>query len=277
MKVSDVFGFLLVLLAIYLAVNATARGDISDGLFDGGRARIDDVEVDPNGGKLSADRDRRPAGNEGVVTRSDFCRNVSGQSQFNDLGDEHDEAIRCMAAADVVTGVSRDTYAPRDALTRAQAASFIAAMIRSANRLEEPGVNLRGLPEGRPARFSDVPPDSTHADAIGRLSEAGIIEGYVDARFEPRGRVSRAQMASILDRTYKYMTGDALPGGGDHFTDDDRSVHEDSINAVAEAGIIGGSNSRFRPSRSVRRGPMATFLARTMIRLEETDRIMPLP
>lgn len=283
MKLNEIFGFLLVLLAIYLGVNATARGDVGDGLFDG--ADDDPVaEADPDpdddapvdGGKLSADKTRRDGG-EGVVARSAFCRNAVGGSRFDDLGHKHDDAVRCMEAAGVVTGASSDTYAPRDALTRAQAASNIAALIRSSNRLETSGVNLRTLPEATQARFVDVEPDSPHADAIARLNEAGIIEGYVDARYEPQGRVSRAQMASILDRTYKYMTGDALPGGSDQFSDDDESVHEDSINAVAEADIMGGTGGlQFDPSRSVRRGPMAGFLARTMIRLEETDRIRPL-
>jgi hypothetical protein len=280
MKLVDVFGFLMILLAIYLAVNATARGDVGDDLFDG--AGRDDRVAEPDrddepveGGKLSADDE--PDGNEGIVTRSDFCANLPENSRFDDLGDKHDEAIRCMEAAGVVSGQTSDTYAPRDALTRAEAASTIAAMIRSSNQLERSGVNLRSLPEAPQTRFVDVPPDSPHADAIARLNEAGIIEGYVDSRYEPQGRVSRAQMASIIDRTYKYMTGAALPGGSDQFSDDDRSVHEDSINAVGEADIMDSTiGVQFDPNRSVRRGLMATIAARTMIRLEQTERITPL-
>jgi hypothetical protein len=288
MKFNEVFGFLLILLAIYLGVNATGRADVDDGVFDGDDTAADadddvdiDVDVDPDAGKLEADnaepRQEHPGGNEGAVTRSDFCAATRDSSQFDDLGHAHDEAIRCMAQAGVVTGVSDDTYAPRDALTRAQAASTIEALIASSNRLEEPGVNLRSLPEAPDARFADVAPDSPHADAIARLNEAGIITGYVDARYEPQGRVSRAQMASILDRTYKFLTGEAVPGGSDQFHDDDQSVHEDAINALAQADIMNGTAAgQFDPNRSVRRGPMATWAARIMIRLEETDRIRPL-
>jgi hypothetical protein len=285
MKLNEIFGFLLILLAIYLAVNASGRADAGDGLFDDlGRDPPADTDPEPrpDAGKLSADRQRdddRPKRKQpqGVIARSDFCRDAIGDSRFEDLGERHDEAIRCMEAAGVVTGVSSNTYAPRDALTRAQAASTIAALINSSNRLERNDVNLRSLPEAPQARFVDVAPDSPHADAIARLNEAGIIEGYVDSRFEPQGRVSRAQMASIIDRTYKYLTGDALPGGSDQFIDDDESVHEDSINAVAEADIMRGTSSgQFNPNRAVRRGPMADFMARTMIRLEQTDRIRPL-
>jgi hypothetical protein len=286
MRLDQFFGFLLILLAIYLGVNASARGDAGGGLFDDGRLGADDdtadIEVDDDAGKLKdddADRDRddERTGNEGIVTHSDFCANVGESSRFDDLGNKHDEAVRCMEAADVVEGVSDDTYAPRDALTRAQAATTIAAMIDSANRLERPGVDLRALPDAPDARFTDVEPDGPEADAIAQLNEVGILEGYVDARFEPQGRVSRAQMASILDRAYKYMTGEAFPGGSDQFDDDDRSVHEDSINAVARANVMNGAgDGRFEPNHSVRRGAMASFAARTMIRLEETGRIRPL-
>lgn len=288
MRLDQFFGFLLILLAIYLGVNASARGDVGDGLFEGDDSlgvddHTADIEVDDDAGKGKGDDDHDRdldedrSGNEGVVTRSDFCADVGGASQFDDLGNRHDEAVRCMEAADVVEGVSDDTYAPGDALTRAQAATTIAAMIDSANRLERSGVDLRALPDAPDARFTDVEPDSAEADAIAQLNEVGILEGYVDARFEPQGRVSRAQMASILDRAYKYMTGEALPGGADQFDDDDRSVHEDSINAVAEANVMNGvGDGRFEPNHAVRRGPMASFAARTMIRLEETGRIRPL-
>jgi hypothetical protein len=278
MKLVDVFGFLMILLAIYLAVNASARGDVVDDVFDGDE--VEDAGADepdePDKPVRPVEEPDEPEGNEGRATRSEFCANAPEDSRFDDLGKAHDEAIRCMEAAGVVSGKTSDTYAPGDALTRGEAASTIAAMIRSSNRLERDGVNLRSLPEAPQARFVDVAPDSPHADAIARLNEAGIIEGYVDARYEPEGRVSRGQMASIIDRTYKYMTGAALPGGSDQFTDDDQSVHEDSINAVAEAGIMGGDGLEFNPNRSVKRGPMATFAARTMIRLEETERIRPL-
>jgi S-layer homology domain len=288
MRLNEIFGFLLVLLAIYLGVHASGRADADDGLFDGlddDPAADVDVDVDEDADRdvdvdVDVDRDRRRRDRDeprGVVARSDFCRNAIGDSRFDDLGERYDEAVRCMEAAGVVTGVSSNTYAPRDALTRAQAASTIAALITSGNRLERTGVNLRSLPEAPQARFVDVEAESPHADAIARLNEAGIIEGYVDARFEPQGRVSRAQMASIIDRTYKYMTGDALPSGSDQFSDDDESVHEDSINAVAAADIMGGTGGlQFDPNQSVRRGPMAAFMARTMIRLEQTDRIRPL-
>ncbi len=59
----------------------------------------------------------------------------------------------------------------------------------------------------------------------------------------------------------------ALPPGGT-FTDDDGSVHEGYIEAIAAAGITSGCNpplnDRYCPSRAVTRGEMAAFLVRAL-------------
>lgn len=58
-----------------------------------------------------------------------------------------------------------------------------------------------------------------------------------------------------------------LPQGGS-FSDDDGSVHEGYIEAIAELGITRGcnppDNTRFCPDDSVTRGQMAAFLVRAL-------------
>ncbi|CAN5632096.1 hypothetical protein BH20ACT2_BH20ACT2_18240 [soil metagenome] len=55
------------------------------------------------------------------------------------------------------------------------------------------------------------------------------------------------------------------PAERDHFVDDGSSVHEDSINRVAEAGIaVGNGAGLYRPQELVTRGQMATFLTRAL-------------
>jgi hypothetical protein len=85
-------------------------------------------------------------------------------------------------------------------------------------------------------------------------------------------------MASLLDRTYQYLNGSALPRGPDRFRDDELSVHEDSINAVANAEIMAGrGNGRFMPQHDVLQGEMASQMTRMLIRMEEKGQITPLP
>jgi S-layer homology domain len=70
--------------------------------------------------------------------------------------------------------------------------------------------------------------------------------------------VSREQMASFLSRAF-----DLPPSSSDFFTDDNTSIHEGSINALAASGITGGcATGRYCPKANVSREQMAAFLYR---------------
>lgn len=79
-------------------------------------------------------------------------------------------------------------------------------------------------------------------------------------RFCPKATVTREQMASFL------VSGlELAPSGIDPFTDDDSSVHEADINALAAAGVTGGcTTDRFCPKATVTREQMAAFLRRAL-------------
>ena len=99
--------------------------------------------------------------------------------------------------------------------------------------------------------------DSSFYDDILFLARSGITSGCAPRLFCPTASVTRGEMAAFLDRALD------LPGSSqDHFTDDESSTFEDSINRVAEAGIATGcAANRFCPDRVVTRGEMASFLA----------------
>jgi hypothetical protein len=106
--------------------------------------------------------------------------------------------------------------------------------------------------------FTDVPSVHPFFGDIGWLVEQGITAGCGDDRFCPESSVTRAQMASFLVRAL-----DLPPSATDHFTDDGSSIHENDINALAEAGVTGGCGAnRYCPSASVTRAQMASFLVR---------------
>jgi hypothetical protein len=107
--------------------------------------------------------------------------------------------------------------------------------------------------------FTDIQ-GNTHEDNINRIAEAGITLGVGGGKYDPRGHVSRAQMASFLARAFELP-----PASRDYFTDDTGSTHEDSINRVAEAGItLGIGGGKYDPGSDVTREQMASFLARAM-------------
>jgi hypothetical protein len=67
-------------------------------------------------------------------------------------------------------------------------------------------------------------------------------------------------MASLLARALELR-----PTATDAFTDDDGSVHEDSIDRLATAGITDGTaTGDFDPGRVVTRAQLASFLVRAL-------------
>jgi hypothetical protein len=143
----------------------------------------------------------------------------------------------------IASGCGTNLYCPNSAVTRAQMASFL--------------VRAAGIPYSGVDHFADDD-GSLHEADINSLATAGVTEGCDPIRYCPNASVSRAQMASFLVRVL-----DLPPTSHDYFDDDEWTIHEESINALAEAGITEGcSGSSFCPSSAVRRGEMAAFLHR---------------
>jgi VanW like protein len=133
------------------------------------------------------------------------------------------------------------------------------------------------------ARSDELPPGGTYTDDNG-LPQEGWIEAIsavnvtrgcnppANDHYCPEGDVTRAQMASFLVRALNLP-----PTETDYFVDDEDSVHQDNINAIAEAGITLGcnppDNDHFCPDAPVRRGQMAAFINRAdeSIESSETD------
>jgi hypothetical protein len=111
-----------------------------------------------------------------------------------------------------------------------------------------------------PGPFLDVPADSTHAQPIGRLKDLDVVKGCGNGRYCPADAVTRAQMASFLQRALR------LPAGPtDQFRDvHPASPHAAAIGAMHEAGITFGCGDGrdYCPTETVRRDQMASFLQR---------------
>ena len=123
------------------------------------------------------------------------------------------------------------------------------------------GVALAALPPG--GTFTDDH-GNVHEANIEAIAAAGITKGCNppdNDRYCPKSSVTRGQMAAFLRRAF------SLPASAtDYFVDDDDSVFEGDINAVAEAGITKGcnppDNDRFCTDSEITREQMAAFLRR---------------
>lgn len=163
---------------------------------------------------------------------------------FSDIGNSLFRAeIEWLVSEEIAAGCTPTKYCPINTVTRAQMASFLK---RAMN-----------LPPASRDYFADDG-SSIHEDDINRLTEAGVTSGCGGNRYCPSAYVSRAEMASFLVRAL------GLPSTStDYFWDDDGSMHEESINRLASAGIVDGCGSgRFCPGWGVSREQMAAFVER---------------
>jgi hypothetical protein len=167
----------------------------------------------------------------------------------DDEGSVHEDSIEAIAEAGITNGCRSNglEYCPQLLVTRAQMATFI--------------MRALDLPASKIDFFIDD--DGTqHETAINALAEAGISLGCGNSEYCGDEPVTRAQMATFLQRAL-----DLQPGDADGFVDDDGSTHEDAINALAANGISGGCDSDTRlfcPNEKVTRAQMASFLARAL-------------
>lgn len=148
----------------------------------------------------------------------------------------------------VARGCRYDLYCPDEEVTRGQFATLLARAF--------PGL----VPDDADDFFGDDD-GSVHEAAVNGLAAAGIASGCGPGRYCPAEPMTRAQMATLLAR--------ALPGlaspDRDHFPDDDGTVHEVAINALAENGIVSGCGpGRYCPDDPMRRDQAATLLARAL-------------
>jgi hypothetical protein len=161
----------------------------------------------------------------------------------DDDGLSYEQDIIALAAAGITSGCGVERFCPFGYVSRAEMASFL-----------QRGLGLASLS----VDFFWDDTFSSHHGAINAIANASIAAGCGNGRYCPGAAVSRGEMATFLTRAL------GLPKASrDYFWDDNGSLHEASINALAAAGITTGCGSgTFCPWGGMTRGEMATFLVR---------------
>ena len=163
----------------------------------------------------------------------------------DDDGSPYEPSIIKIADAGITSGCSTDLYCPYALVSRAEMATFL--------------VRAFGLPASSTNAFSDDG-GSIHHASINALAAAGVTNGCQPGRYCPTSTVTRGELATFVMRALGLQ-----PVSRDYFNDDNGSVHEPAINAVAAAGISTGcSSGKFCPTQSVTREQMAGFLANAL-------------
>lgn len=175
-------------------------------------------------------------------------------SFVDDDGNVHEANIEAIAAEAVTRGCNPPAnhyFCPDDQVTRGQMAAFLGRAL--------------GLSASGQNYFIDETGHLFEED-IHALFEAGITRGCDppdNFRFCPDDPVTRGEMAAFLNRAFGYPAT-----GGNRFGDDDGTVFEADIDAIAAAGVTAGcnppDNDEFCPDQTVTRAEMASFLARAL-------------
>lgn len=169
-----------------------------------------------------------------------------GGSFWDDDGNIHESNIEAIAAVGITRGCipQQVFFCPSADVHRDQMAAFL-------NRAFQ-------LPPATSDFFSDDAGSIFEAD-INAIAQAGITQGSGAGIYSPGGLVTREEMASFLARAMGLA-----PVPGDQFGDVS-GIHEEDINAIAEAGVTVGcdpSGILYCPTSPVKRDQMATFLTR---------------
>ena len=174
-----------------------------------------------------------------------------GGTFVDDDGISQEGWIEAIAALRITVGCNppdNDEYCPDTLITRAQMATIV--------------VRALGLDPIDEGPFTDLA-DTPHAANINAIAAAGITKGCNppdNTMFCPERSVSRQETAAFLVRAFE------LPASTtDRFTDDDDSIFEDNINALAAAGITSGcTETTFCGPVKLSRAHMAVFIGRIL-------------
>ena len=124
---------------------------------------------------------------------------VPAKANFTDIvkyDAETKAAINALNGYGIINGKTATTFAPGQDVTRKQAALMIYRL------LEKNGYEA----SGEVAKFSDMPKEVEASKAISELNKLGIISGF-EGKFNPENKLTRSQMAKILNNTLTVVDG----------------------------------------------------------------------
>ncbi len=163
----------------------------------------------------------------------------------DDDGNQHESDIEWMFQHEYIYGCETELYCPDQALTRAETAALLDRIVRPPPTSED--------------FFTD---DDGHwaEQSLNRLAAIGVVKGCGPATACVDDEVTRGQFAAFLKRALEIPVSDV-----DQFIDDENSVFEGDINAIAAIGITRGchdTTDQYCPQELVFRDQAATLLAR---------------
>ena len=150
---------------------------------------------------------------------------VIAKSAFSDVAADawYADEVNAAFQNGYVNGMGNNMFFPNVDMTRAQFAQVVYNMAGEPEWL----VNQDGT---YPTQFSDVAADAWYAQAVSWASEAGIVNGTSETTFDPEGKITREQIATML---YRYA-GNGAAADASALAD---FVDGDEVSPWAEAAM----------------------------------------
>lgn len=181
---------------------------------------------------------------------------------FSDVaeGSWYRDAVITCCEKGLMQGVSEESFAPNDPVTRAM---LVTVLWRGA-----------GSPEAGPAGFSDVAEGKWYSNAVGWASGKNIVNGVGDNIFAPGSPVTREQTAAILLRWSRLgesgvhgLSYDADSALLDDYADRGSISPwaEDAMLWAVANGLLGRDepdSTKLRPGDATTRAELCVILAR---------------
>lgn len=170
--------------------------------------------------------------------------------EFKDVPKKHPNyaAIQEMEKKGFISGYPDGKFRPNEPISR----KHVATLLDQALKLPKASKKLI---------YKDVPLNHPYYQPIMNLTQAGIVSGGLNQKFNPNAPVTRIQMAKILDLAFRFRL-DERPGSfQDLYMDHWGFVH---AHALLSNGVANGDKGNFHPNRSVTRAHYAEFLSRAL-------------
>ena len=199
--------------------NGNSTGNnVSDGVID------DKPKTDKGN---SANNGKVNTGNDNVSTKP------ATSQKYNDIkGNWAEHYIMELSDAGIISGMGDGSFKPNDSVTRAQFVKLTALAVSG-------GV----IDDVKSAGFKDVKKGSWYEVYINWAANKGIVSGMEDNTFHPNDKITREQMAVIVQNLAS-ASGVEFTGIRDGITFKDRELisewAEEAVHKSVEAGILSG-------------------------------------
>ena len=190
-----------------------------------------------------------------VVMLASCVTVAAAKDGFSDVAEDRWSAASIKYAVDngYMKGVGGDKFDPEGSLTRAMVATVLW------RREGEPKPTA-------PSGFVDVPANEWYTDAVAWAKETGVVKGITDKTFEPDGKITREQLATMLFR-FSSSAPVSVPERADltPFSDDEKVSEwaNEPLEWAVEAGLIKGTDgNRLAPDGDATREQFAAIIER---------------